>query len=210
MRSIANRIVGGATPASSQNGLRSPMPAAQWRTASRVAVSMYGSGRRTGVPIRRRSAASASSVITGKLVCLLIESGPVGGLPELPRRAARAFGHAGELRPGDVRIDGRLADPRTEAAIGSSDDVLAADQTRVAADALGDQVRMLDEVGRRVEHARDENLAGGQLHALEQPPLVRVPWIRGLERDARRPRGEDDVDDVGERDVVVVRPLVVA
>src|SRR5205823_10610825 len=33
--SIANRIVGGATPARSQNGLRSPMPAAQCRTASR-------------------------------------------------------------------------------------------------------------------------------------------------------------------------------
>ena len=78
MRSIANRIVGGATPASSQKGLRSPIPAAQWRTASRVAVSMYASGRRTGWPMRRRSAASASSVITGKPVCLLIGSGPVG------------------------------------------------------------------------------------------------------------------------------------
>src|SRR5262245_50997155 len=190
MRSIANRIVGGATQAASQNGLRSPMPAAQWRTASRVAVSMYGSGRRTGCPMRRWSAASASSVITGKLVCLLIESGPVGVLPELPRRAARPLGHAGELRPGDVGIDGGLADPRAEAAIGPGADVLAAAQPRVAADALGNQVRVLDEVGRGVEHARDEDLAGGQLHPLEEPPLVRVPRIRGLERDARRPRRE--------------------
>src|SRR5262245_6709784 len=186
MRSIANRIVGGATPASSQNGLRSPMPAAQWRTASRVAVSIYGSGRRTGWPMRRRSAASASSVITGKLVVLLIGSGPVGVLPELPRRAARALGHAGELRPGDVGIDGGLADPRAEAAIGPGHHVLAADQPRVAADALGDQVRVLDEVGRGVEHARDEDLARGELHALEQPPLGRLPWIGGLGRDARR------------------------
>ena len=68
---------------------------------------------------------------------------------------------------------------------------------------------MLDEVGRRVEHARDEDLARGQLHALEQPPLVRVSRIGGLEGNAGRPRGEDDVDDVGEGDVVVVRPLVV-
>ncbi len=73
MRSIANRIVGGTTPASSQNGFRSPIPAIQWRTASRVAVSMYGSGRRTGIPIRRRSSASASAVITGKPVCLVID-----------------------------------------------------------------------------------------------------------------------------------------
>src|SRR5207249_6304743 len=69
-------------------------------------------------------------------------------LPELPRRPARALGHAGELRPGNVRVDGRLADPGAEAAIRPGDDVLAADQPRVAADALGHQVRVLDEVGR--------------------------------------------------------------
>src|SRR5262245_11437163 len=205
MRSMANRIVGGATPASSQNGLRSPMPAAQWRTASRVAVSMYGSGRRTGWPMRRRSAASASSVITGKLVFLLIGSGPVGVLPELPRRAARTLGHAGELRPRDVRVDGGLPNPGAESAVGSGDDILAPDQSRVATDALGDQVRVLEEVGGRVEHTGDEDLAGGELHALEHPPLVRVPRVRGLEGKSGRASREHDVDDVGQGDVVMVR-----
>ena len=33
-------LVGGATPASAQNGLRSPIPWAQWRMASRPATSM--------------------------------------------------------------------------------------------------------------------------------------------------------------------------
>src|SRR2546422_7645845 len=125
MRSIANRIVGGATPASSQNGFRSPIPAIQWRTASRVAVSMYGAGRRTGIPIRRRSSASASAVITGKPVCLVIDVPRAGlgadVLPEFTRRPARALGHAGELRPRDVRIDGGLTDPGAEPAIRPGD-----------------------------------------------------------------------------------------
>src|SRR5206468_5653469 len=74
---------------------------------------------------------------------------------------------------------------------------------------LGHEVRVLDEVGGRVENTGDEDFAGGQLHALEQPPLVRVPRIRGLEGETGGPGGEGDVDDVGEGDVVMVRPLVV-
>src|SRR5206468_12808269 len=131
-------------------------------------------------------------------------------LPEFPSRPARALGHAGELRPRDVRIDGGLADPGAEPAIRAGDDVLAPDQSRVAADTLGHEVRVLDEVGRRVEDAGDENFTRGQLHAFEQAPLVRVPRIRGLEGETRGPGGEDDVDDVAEGDVVMMRPLVVA
>src|SRR5262245_47808169 len=81
--------------------------------------------------------------------------------PELARGAPRALGHAAELRPRDVRIDGGLTDPGPESTIRSGDDVLAPDQARVASDALGDQVGVLDEVGRRVEDARDQHLAGG-------------------------------------------------
>ncbi len=39
---------------------------------------------------------------------------------------------------------------------------------------------------------------------------MRVPRVRGLERDRRRPRGQHDVERVGERDVAVVRPFVIA
>ena len=53
-------------------------------------------------------------------------------------------------------------------------------------------------------------LSGGQLHALEDPPLVRVPRVGGLEGDALGTGREDEVEDVGEGDVVVMRPLVVA
>ena len=37
-----------------------------------------------------------------------------------------------------------------------------------------------------------------------------VPWVGGLEGDTARPGSEDDVDDVGQRHVVMVRALVVA
>src|ERR1700730_1435195 len=65
MRSMAKRRVGGATRASAQKGFLSPMPCAQWRMASLVATSIYGSGRGTVLPIRERGASGASGVMVG-------------------------------------------------------------------------------------------------------------------------------------------------
>src|SRR5438034_5313176 len=65
MRSMAKRRVGGATRASAQKGLLSPIPWAQWRMASLVATSIYGSGRGTALPIRERSDSRASGVMVG-------------------------------------------------------------------------------------------------------------------------------------------------
>src|SRR3989442_11598263 len=65
MRSMAKRRVGGATRASAQKGLLSPIPCAQWRMASLVATSIYGSGRGTALPIPERSASRASGVVGG-------------------------------------------------------------------------------------------------------------------------------------------------
>lgn len=76
-------------------------------------------------------------------------------------------------------------------------------------DALGDELGMLDEVRRGVDDARDEHLAFRQTDVAPDFPLVLVAWIRGDEGESRRPRLEDDVRDVGERNVAMVRPLVV-
>ena len=62
---MAKRRVGGATRASAQKGLLSPIPWAQWRMASLVATSIYGSGRGTALPIRERSDSRASGVMVG-------------------------------------------------------------------------------------------------------------------------------------------------
>jgi hypothetical protein len=54
---------------------------------------------------------------------------------------AGAFGEAAQFGPGEVRMD-----PAAEAAIGAGDDVLATDDLGIAQDAVGDELRVLDEV----------------------------------------------------------------
>jgi len=69
---------------------------------------------------------------------------------------------------------------------------------------------MLDEVGRRVEHAGDDELVVGQLHLAEHDPLVLVTRIGALEGERLRTGPERDGQDLAERDVAVMRALVVA
>src|SRR6476661_500577 len=80
-------------------------------------------------------------------------------LPELAGGDASAFGHRGHLRPDDVGIDRGLSDPCAEAAVAPGDHVFPADKLRVTADALRDQLRMLDEVGFRFDHTGNQQLA---------------------------------------------------
>ena len=51
-----------------------------------------------------------------------------------------------------------------------------------ADDALGDELRMLEHVGRVADDAGQDHLAVGQLLVLPHDPLVLVPGVRGLER----------------------------
>src|ERR1700722_12105372 len=131
-------------------------------------------------------------------------------LPELPRGEPRPFRHRRQFGPDDIGIDRGLADPRAEAAIAAGNDVVAADQIGGAGGGLRDEVRTLAQIRLRLDDARDDGLALRQFDALEQRPFMRVAWVRRLERDRARPRQEDDVDDVGERHVTMMRPLVIA
>src|SRR4051812_49125695 len=67
-------------------------------------------------------------------------------VPELLGGEARAFRHRPQLGEDHVGIDRGLPNPGAVAAIGAGDDILAADQLGVAADALRDQFRVLDEI----------------------------------------------------------------
>src|SRR5204862_25772 len=100
--------------------------------------------------------------------------------PEFPRGYARTFRHGGKLRPDHVGVHRGLSDPGAVAAVRAGKHVLAADQPRVAPDALRNELGMLNEVRFRFDHARDQHLAVGQLHALEQRPFVRMTRIGGL------------------------------
>ena len=117
--------------------------------------------------------------------------------PELLRGEAGAFGEAAQFGPGEVGMD-----PAAEAAIGAGDDVLAADDLGIAQDAVGDELRVLDEVGGVADHTRHQHLARRQFRLLPYPPLVLVPHIGSLERISLRLHVEDQIDDVLERQIM--------
>ena len=77
-------------------------------------------------------------------------------------------------------------------------------------DPLRDQFRVLDKIGRRIEAARHQDRIVGDFLALQILPFMRMAGISGLEQQRLRPRLDRDVEHRGERDVVGVRPLVIA
>src|SRR5215831_188981 len=154
------------------------------------------------------TAGYAESTLTRRLRVMSARTRKLRAAPEFARCDARAFGHRRHLRPDDVGIDGRLAYPGAESTITAAHHVLASDELRVAADPLRDELRMLDEVGLRLDDAWNQNLSFGQLHGLEQLPFVRVAGICRLDRNRARTCAKHDVDDVCKCDVTVMRPLV--
>src|SRR5438445_13555392 len=62
----------------------------------------------------------------------------------------------------------------------------------------------LDDVRRRVDDPGDEYLPSREPHVLPYFPLLLMAPIRPHDRQGRRPRREQNVDDVSERHVVVV------
>ena len=74
----------------------------------------------------------------------------------------------------------------------------------------GDQLGMLHVVRGRVEHSRHEHHVVGQLRVAPDGPFVLVTRIGGLEHERTGLRLLHDRHDPFERNVVVVRPLVVA
>src|SRR5690348_5189003 len=129
-----------------------------------------------------------------------------GSAPELFGGEPCALLERLEFCPGDLGV----ADAGTEAAVGAGHDVLAADELGVADETLRDELGVLYEVGAVADHAGDQHRALRQPHLLEDPPLVLVAWVRGLDRIAARAHLEDDVDDVPERNVALVRSVEAA
>ena len=97
-----------------------------------------------------------------------------------------AFDQRAQLQIRDVGIHRAEAGERAETAVAAGDHALAADEVGVAADPLGDQLRMLDVVRRRADHAGNEDLVLGDLLLPEHRPLVRVTRIGALEQQSLR------------------------
>src|SRR5215472_14848243 len=100
--------------------------------------------------------------------------GETGGLwaaalsasPQPLRGDCRALDHRTQLLEGNVGVDLAVSGKGAKPAIGARDHPLTADDVGKLADALGDKLRMLDIIGRGVEHARDQDLVVGQFYAL--------------------------------------------
>ena len=79
-----------------------------------------------------------------------------------------------------------------------------------ANDALSDQRRMFDVIGRGVDHARQQHLVLWKLDVLPNRPLVGMARISGFKHQALNLCAKHDLDDLAEIDVVGMRPLIVA
>ena len=71
--------------------------------------------------------------------------------------------------------------PATDTAVRAGDHVLAADQLCIANDALGDELRVLDDVAGVTDDTGNQYLAVGQLRVLEDGPLPLVTGIRSFD-----------------------------
>jgi len=72
--------------------------------------------------------------------------------------------------------------PAAEAAIGAGDGVLAPYHPGEVEDAVGDDLRVLYDVGGVTDDARDQDFSVGQLDVSPDFPLVLVPDVAGLDR----------------------------
>src|ERR1700730_17337058 len=79
-------------------------------------------------------------------------------MPKLVGRQLRALDQRLQLRPHDRWMDTLHIRTLRETAIRTGDDVLAADKRCEANDSLGNELRMLDDVGGVADHAGDQHL----------------------------------------------------
>jgi hypothetical protein len=110
-----------------------------------------------------------------------------GASPQLLAGDACALSEGSELRPSNRRHHGGRPSEGREAAVDAYDDILAPYEVSIACNALGDESRVLDEVGRRVDYARKDAFPIGQPHLPEDGPFVLVTRVGALEGDRRGP-----------------------
>jgi hypothetical protein len=98
--------------------------------------------------------------------------------PQPLARDGRAVAHRLELGPHHVLGHLGVADDGAEAAVGSGHDALAiGDGAHGPLQPLGDHLRVLDVVVRRLDHAAHQGHAIGQLLCAERVDLVAVARI---------------------------------
>src|SRR5438445_6395344 len=152
--------------------------------------------------------ASACRVVVGPLPAAT--PGPHSA-PQPLGRQVRPLAQRAQLRPHDAFFDELGAGEGAEAAVDAREDPRAvADGGDGRGDAVGDDFRVLDDVGRRVDDARQKQHRVGQGMAPECLQLVLMARGRERQRERADPRPVDDRQERLERHVVGVRTVVVA
>src|SRR6185503_8255469 len=126
-------------------------------------------------------------------------SGSLG--PELPARKPGSFAQRFQLRPHHRRMHAAIERPLRKAAIGAGDHVLAADNTRQARNALGHQLRMLDDIGGMTDDTGNQHLARTELCIFPYLPFVFMTRVGALDDVGAHLHLQDQVDDLLERHV---------
>src|SRR4029453_5566058 len=93
-------------------------------------------------------------------------------------------------------------DAHTHPPIGAGDDVLAADETRVEKDAIGDELGVLDDIASVTDDAWNKDLACRQLGFFPDLPFVFVSRICGLDRIRAGSHLEHKIDHVLQRKIM--------
>src|SRR5687768_17821942 len=95
----------------------------------------------------------------------------------------------------------------TESTVGAGDHALTANELRKSHEAIGDELGMFHDVRGVRDHAGDERLALGQPHLLPYLPLMLVADVARFNRQRACTHGEQEIDDVAERDVGEMRAV---
>src|SRR5437762_9955478 len=122
------------------------------------AVASDRSLRASSSALAGAARAQASATETRRTRDEVIGGPPSGLSPELSGGEPRALRHRRELQPRDARM--RVIESHRrggEAAVGAGDDVFAPDDPGEADDPLGDQLRVLHEVGGVTDDTRNED-----------------------------------------------------
>ena len=101
-------------------------------------------------------------------------------------------------------------DAAAQAAVGAGDHVLAADDFSERDNAIGDQFRMLDEIGGVADKAGDEEFSGGEFHVAPDFEFMLVADVAGFDQVRLGVDTEHDVDDVAQRKIGGVRTMPAA
>jgi hypothetical protein len=103
-------------------------------------------------------------------------------------RELRPLGQRRQLGVDDLRVNRTEAGERGEAAVRARDHPVGAHDLHEASEPVCHDARVLDEVRRRIDHTRDQDLVVGYAAAVidERLEVMLVPRIGGLEQQTGR------------------------